>query len=42
MEAAPLYEDIAGGPSGGVAHWLTTSDNLRIRVGFWGHAAAKG
>ncbi|WP_306166618.1 alpha/beta hydrolase [Yoonia sp.] len=25
-----------------MAHWLTTSDNLRIRVGFWGHAAAKG
>ena len=42
MENAPLFEDIAGGPSGGVAHWLTTSDGLRIRVGLWNKADAKG
>jgi lysophospholipase len=42
LEAAPLFEDIAGGPTGGVAHWLTTSDGLRIRVGHWPLAHAKG
>ena len=42
MEAAPLYEEIAYGPAGGVAHWLTTSDGLRIRVGHWPLAHAKG
>jgi len=42
MEAAPFFEDIAGGPAGGAAHWLTTSDGLRIRVGHWNLAKAKG
>ena len=42
LEAAPLFEDIAGGPAGGVAHWLTTSDGVRIRVGHWPLAGAKG
>ncbi|WP_171207686.1 MULTISPECIES: alpha/beta hydrolase [unclassified Ruegeria] len=32
---APLYEDVAGGPAGGKAHWLTTADETRIRVGHW-------
>ncbi len=41
-EAAPLFEEIAGGPAGGSAHWLTTSDGLRIRVGHWSMANAKG
>lgn len=42
MLSAPLFEDIAGGPSGGVAHWLTTSDGVRIRVGYWACPDAKG
>lgn len=42
MEAAPLYTDIAGGPEGGAAHWLRTSDGLRIRVGHWTVPDAKG
>lgn len=42
IKAAPLFEDIAGGPEGGVAHWLTASDGLRIRVGLWNMADAKG
>ncbi len=42
MQTAPLYNDISGGPEGGVAHWLTTSDGLRIRVGLWNMADAKG
>ncbi|KIC42420.1 hydrolase [Ruegeria sp. ANG-R] len=32
---APFFEDVAGGPAGGAAHWLTTEDGKRIRVGFW-------
>lgn len=42
LEAAPLFEEIANGPSGGAAHWLTTSDGLRIRVGHWPMSHAKG
>ncbi|WP_299947751.1 alpha/beta hydrolase [uncultured Ruegeria sp.] len=32
---APLFEDVAGGPAGGAAHWLTTEDGKRIRVAHW-------
>ena len=32
---APLFEDVAGGPAGGVAHWAATADGKRIRVGHW-------
>lgn len=42
MDSAPLYGDIAGGPAGGAAHWLITSDGLRIRVGHWNLEGAKG
>jgi len=42
MQSAPLYQDVADGPEGGVAHWLTTSDGLRIRAGLWGQNGAKG
>ena len=35
MEEAPFFEDVADGPPGGAAHWLTTEDGLRIRVGHW-------
>ncbi len=42
MEAAPYHSDIAGGPDGGAAHWLKTSDGLRIRVGHWTVPNAKG
>jgi len=42
MQAAPLFDDIAGGPEGGAAHWLTTADGTRIRVGHWPLARAKG
>ncbi|MBQ2260092.1 MAG: alpha/beta hydrolase [Loktanella sp.] len=41
-QAAPLYDDIADGPANGAAHWLTTSDNRRIRVGHWPVDKAKG
>ncbi len=32
---APLFEDVAGGPAGGAAHWLTTADGKRIRAAHW-------
>jgi len=35
MTRAPFFEDIASGPAGGVAHWVTTADGLKIRVGHW-------
>lgn len=42
METAPFFEDIAFGPAGGAAHWLTTDDGVRMRVGHWPFADAKG
>ncbi len=35
LSPAPLFEDVAGGPAGGAAHWLHTADQKRIRVGHW-------
>ncbi len=32
---APFYDDVAGDPIGGTAHWLHTADGKRIRVGNW-------
>ncbi|MBW6416766.1 alpha/beta fold hydrolase [Celeribacter sp. PS-C1] len=34
-ETAPYFADLAQGPEGGEAYWLTTSDGVRIRVGLW-------
>ncbi len=42
MLAAPFFEDVADGPAGGCAHWLTTDDGLQIRVGHWPCAGARG
>ncbi|MCX7300966.1 MAG: alpha/beta hydrolase [Rhodobacterales bacterium] len=39
---APLHAAVADGPSDGRAHWLTTSDGVRIRVGIWGADAPRG
>lgn len=35
LSPAPLFEDVAGGPAGGKAHWLHTSDDFRIRMAHW-------
>lgn len=35
MEAAPLFFDVAEGPDGGEAFWVTTEDSVRIRIGLW-------
>ena len=36
LTPAPFYADVADGPEGGCAYWLTTSDGVRIRIGVWG------
>lgn len=36
LTPAPFHADVAEGPDGGAAYWLTTSDGVRIRVGVWG------
>lgn len=41
MESAPYHADIAGNPDG-ICHWLTCADGVRIRVGHWPLADAKG
>lgn len=38
---APLHNDVALGPDGGSAYWLTCSDGVKIRVAVWGADAAK-
>jgi lysophospholipase len=42
MNAAPYYGDVADGPDSGAAHWLSTADELGIRVVHWGLTKAKG
>lgn len=42
MENAPFFAEIADGPDGGEAWWLTTDDGVRIRVGAWAKDASKG
>ncbi len=41
MSDAPLFIDIARAPKGGVAHWCTCADGVRIRVATW-KKGAKG
>jgi lysophospholipase len=42
MDIAPFHDDVAFGPDGGMAHWVTTDDGLKIRVGHWTGADLKG
>ncbi len=42
MEIAPFYDDVAYGPAGGTAHWVTTSDGLKLRVAHWTGDDVKG
>ena len=42
MQNAPLHSDVADGPPGGAAYWLTAADGLRLRVGLWPCDAARG
>lgn len=42
MEAAPFFAEVAEGPEGGAAWWLAAEDGVRIRMGFWPCAGARG
>lgn len=35
LDTAPLYNDVAEAPKGGHALWVTTADNVRIRMAHW-------
>lgn len=41
-QMAPFFNDLARGPDGGAAHWVTASDGVRLRMAHWPHAGAKG
>ncbi len=41
-DRAPLYVDVADAPEGGVAHWVTARDGLKLRAANWAHGGAKG
>lgn len=45
MQDAPLFDEIARGPTGGRAFWLDTPDGMKIRLGHWpasGKRATRG
>lgn len=35
MEKAPFFSNLADGPAGGDAYWLTADDGVRLRIGVW-------
>jgi lysophospholipase len=35
MDRAPFFADLAEGPAGGEAYWLTAEDGVRVRVATW-------
>ena len=41
-QTAPLHADVAYGPDGGEAYWLTCSDGVKIRAAVWGADQTKG
>jgi lysophospholipase len=42
MHGAPLFDDMAQGPEGGAAWWISASDGVRLRVGLWNRDAKGG
>ncbi len=42
MESAPFFAEVADGPDGGAAWWLTASDGVRVRMGAWMPEDARG
>jgi lysophospholipase len=42
VEPAPYFVDVADGPPGGAAHWVTAPDGLKLRVGHWPRHEARG
>lgn len=41
MTDAPFYSEISLGPDGGYARWITASDGVRLRAGFWPNPSAQ-
>ncbi|AJE47999.1 alpha/beta hydrolase [Celeribacter indicus] len=41
MQTAPYFADLAEGPEGREAFWLTAADGLRIRAVLWPHAGTE-
>ena len=39
---APLFDEVADGPEGGIARWISTSDGVRLRLVHWPLEGAKG
>ncbi|WP_317055584.1 MULTISPECIES: alpha/beta hydrolase [Roseovarius] len=35
MQSAPFFSDMAEGPDGGAAYWITAKDGVRLRLGVW-------
>ncbi|MEM8731389.1 MAG: alpha/beta hydrolase [Pseudomonadota bacterium] len=42
LRAAPLFDDIAPGPSDGTAWWVKASDGVRLRIAAWPVDGARG
>ncbi|WP_281968059.1 alpha/beta fold hydrolase [Roseovarius nanhaiticus] len=42
MDTAPFFAEIAGGPDGGHAAWVRADDGVRLRIGAWPVADARG
>lgn len=42
LTAAPFHDDVAEGPKGGAAYWISSADAVRIRVAAWPKPDAKG
>ena len=42
MDTAPFFADVAEGPEGGAAWWITARDDVRLRVGLWNREAPRG
>ena len=40
--SAPFLADLADGPEDGYARWVTSEDDVRLRVGFWPNREARG
>ncbi|WP_397543266.1 alpha/beta fold hydrolase [Roseovarius salis] len=42
LSPAPLFNDMAEGPPGGQAWWVTAPDGMRLRIGLWQPGQAAG
>jgi len=42
IEEAPFFKELARGPEGGVAYWLTAADGVRLRLTLWDAARRRG